>query len=99
MPARSDVTAVRPPKRDTLVSVCRKCSGDGPALKAALKREFDRRGYGKTVRVVKSSCLDICPKRAVAVAVADDRKREGGVRYFTVASDADPALVASTLRP
>jgi hypothetical protein len=93
------VRSVRPPKRDTLVSVCRKCAGDASALQAALKKEYRRRGFGKRVRVVKSSCLDICPKRAVAVAVADDRRPERGIRYFTVADGAGPALVATALRP
>ncbi len=99
MAAQGDIRAVRLPKRDTLVSVCHTCSGDGSALRSALKKEFKRRGCGKTVRVVKSSCLDICPKRAVAVAVAHDRALGNGVRYFSVANGADPELVASTLRP
>ena len=93
------VLAARPPKRDTLVSVCAKCSGDGPALRAALKREYKRTGLAKHVRVVKTSCLGLCPKRAVAVAVAGDQVASAGIRYFVVAHDANPAFVAARLRP
>lgn len=69
--------------RDVLLSVCAKCDGDGRALRRAIKRELKARGRGKSVRVVASTCLDICPKRAVGIAIVDRRADAGG-RYFAI---------------
>jgi hypothetical protein len=72
---RADVPRpVRRPWRSSLVLVCRECDGTrgfGPkqvrkALKAQARDELPH----KAVRVVTVSCLDVCPKRAVTVAVA-----------------------------
>lgn len=65
---------VRRPWRSALVLVCRECDGVrgfGPkqarkALKARAKAELPP----KAVRIATVSCLDVCPKRAVTVAVA-----------------------------
>ncbi len=65
---------VRRPWRSSLVLVCRECDGArgyGPKqvrrdLKAGAKADLP----AKSVRVVTVSCLDVCPKRAVTVAVA-----------------------------
>lgn len=65
---------VRRPWRSSLVMVCRECDGVrgfGPkkvrrALKARARDELPH----KAVRIVTVSCLDVCPKRAVTVAVA-----------------------------
>jgi hypothetical protein len=57
-----------------LLLLCRKCgkkTGGFGALRKALKR-----GLGKDVRVVQSSCLDVCPKAricAVASGAGPDR--------------------------
>lgn len=57
----------------TVVLVCRECAKrTGPenhpsALRKWLRKDL-RGGRGK-VRVVESSCLDVCPKRGVTVAV------------------------------
>ncbi len=75
-----------------LVAVCAKCDGDTKAVRAALKSSCKR--AGKRVRVVKVSCLDICPKRAVAVAVARDGTAPG-TAYFVVRDEADSASVAT----
>ncbi|GAC1397213.1 MAG: hypothetical protein NVS3B17_13270 [Vulcanimicrobiaceae bacterium] len=84
--AKPIVTAVFR-KRDVLIAVCKACDGDGKALRRSLERALADRGRGKTVRVVASSCLDVCPKNAVAVAVAD-RRRLAGVEYFALAGAA-----------
>ena len=69
--------------RDVLLSVCAKCDGDGKALRREIKRELKTRGRGKSVRVVASTCLDICPKRAVGIAIVD-RRAGAGARYFAI---------------
>jgi hypothetical protein len=62
------------PPHEGLLLLCRKCgkkTGGLGALRKALKR-----GLGKRVRVVKSSCLDVCPKGricAVASGAGPDR--------------------------
>ncbi|HEU5152408.1 MAG TPA: hypothetical protein VFU19_18105 [Iamia sp.] len=72
---RADVARpVRRPWRSSLVLVCRECDGArgfGPkrvrkALKARTRAGLPR----KAARVATVSCLDVCPKRAVTVAVA-----------------------------
>ncbi len=94
MPA---VRAVRPAKLRALVAVCAKCDGDPKALRRRLKREFKDRGAKGSVRVVASSCLDLCPKRSVAIAVSDDRGAVAGARYYVVAADADASEVVSRI--
>ena len=69
--------------RDVLLSVCAKCDGDGKALRRAIKRELKARGRGKSVCVVASSCLEICPKNAIGIAIAD-RRSDAGASYFAI---------------
>ncbi len=71
--------------------VCTKCSrkivGDealADSIKKVLKTSFKDAGMGKNVRTVTSSCLDICPKDRVAIAVA---RRNDGTRGITVEAD------------
>ncbi len=69
------IATIRPRRADP-VFVCRKCLkrvGDGPALKRALKSELKERSAVQGVkrpRVIMTSCMDICPKRAVVTASA-----------------------------
>ena len=53
-------------KWSTLVSVCRECHG-GKGFAKTLRRAY-KGGDSRTVRVVSSSCFDVCPKRGVTVA-------------------------------
>ena len=61
-------------RRAPPVLVCKKCLGrvaDGKQLRKALKSELKDRSaaqHFKPPRVVLTSCLGICPKRAVVVA-------------------------------
>ena len=61
-------------RRAPPVLVCKKCLGrvaDGKSLRKALKSELKSRSAAQSVkppRVVLTSCLGICPKRAVVVA-------------------------------
>jgi len=71
---RADVARpVRRPWRSSLVLVCRECDGVrafGPKqVRAQLKRAAKVDLPRKAVRVVSTSCLDVCPKHATCVAV------------------------------
>jgi len=96
----SDADAARPvrrPWRSSLVLVCGECDGVrgyGPkqvrkALKEAAKAELP----AKAVRVVSVSCLDVCPKRAVTVAVAGV-----GEAAVTISGPAGAARIIGDLR-
>lgn len=74
-PDRPDVARpVRRPWRSSLVLVCRECDGVRGCGPKQVRKELKRRAKAdlpaKAVRVATVSCLDVCPKRAVAVAVA-----------------------------
>ena len=69
--AKPIVSISRRPQ-SVLVTVCAKCDGDGRALRRAMKRDLEGREHRAAVRVVATSCLDLCPKRAVAIAIARD---------------------------
>lgn len=63
-------------RRAPPILVCKKCLGridDGKKLRKALKSDSKGRSRAQDVkapRVVMTSCLGICPKRAVVVASA-----------------------------
>lgn len=88
---------VRRPWRSSLVLVCRECDGVrgfGPkqarrALKTAAKGALP----AKAVRVATVSCLDVCPKRAITVAVAGV-----GETAVTISGPAGAAAVVDDLR-
>lgn len=65
---------VRRPWRSSLVLVCRECDGVRGCGPKQVRRELKRSAKAdlpaKAVRVAMVSCLDVCPKRAVTVAVA-----------------------------
>lgn len=75
MAQKSAIVTIRP-RRAMPILVCRKCLSriaDGRKLKSALKKQVKLRGAAgrvKRPKVVATSCLGICPKRAVAVASA-----------------------------
>ena len=75
MPTKSSLTIARP-KRPPPVLICGKCLskiGGGKKLKQALKAELKRAAAaqgGKRPKLVTTSCLGICPKRAVVTASA-----------------------------
>jgi len=74
MPAKSSPTIARP-KCPPPVLICGKCLSKidgGKKLKQALKAELKRAAAqgGKRPKLVTTSCLGICPKRAVVTASA-----------------------------
>lgn len=81
-------------KWQTLIAVCGKCDGDSKSLRRAIKDELKSRGE-RDARVVRTSCLDICPKHAVTVAVSGP----GVTRCVVVRSADDAAAVVAMLDP
>ena len=86
-------------RRPPPILICKKCQGrlaDGKAIGKSLKSELKRRSAsqgGKRPRVVTTSCLGICPKRAVVVASAATLQQG---RYLLLAdAAAAPEAVAS----
>jgi hypothetical protein len=90
------VIEARPSWERSVVLVCRECEHRvARRLKGALKDELRARGYGKAVRVVETSCLDVCPSRGATVAVANGL-RPGSVRCFVATGPVDlGAIVAA----
>jgi hypothetical protein len=88
----SGVQPARLPGRDGVVFVCSEC-GRGKALRRTLKGALKDRGWKKRLRVVAVSCLDLCPKRGVGVAVGATM---GPLRGLVVRDEAsvDETLVA-----
>jgi predicted metal-binding protein len=89
----TDVEPAEIPWSEAVVMVCTKCSrkivGDeslADSFKKTLKSSFKENGFGKSVRTVTSSCLDICPKERVAIAVL---RRNAGTRAITVSPKID----------
>lgn len=66
---RSDVVVARP-KWTAAILVCGKClkGVDGKAMRRGLKAAA--KGRTGKVRLVRTACLGLCPKRAVAMASA-----------------------------
>jgi predicted metal-binding protein len=94
-----DITTIRP-RRAEPVFVCKKCLkrvDDGPALKRALKSELKQRSAARGIkrpRVVMTSCMDICPKRAVVAASAATLARG---EYLLLGNDGGTAEAAALL--
>lgn len=60
-----------PPVREALLFVCEKCGkSESRDLARDLKVAIKARGLKGVYRAVLSGCMDICPKRGIAVAVA-----------------------------
>lgn len=86
-------TETDPPFDHALVAVCGECSGKDPrpkAVRAAIRHAVRAGGRKRAVRVVETSCLDLCPKKAVAVAVAPTG---GGLSCHAVGDEADLDVV------
>jgi len=87
---------VRRPWRSSLVMVCRECDGVrgfGPKqVRKALKTRAKADLPHKAARVVTVSCLDVCPKRAITVAVAGV-----GETAVTISGPAGIDRIVSTL--
>ncbi|WP_398470667.1 (2Fe-2S) ferredoxin domain-containing protein [Tardiphaga sp.] len=89
-------------RRAPPILVCKKCLGridDGKKLRKALKSDSKKRSRKQDVkspRVVMTSCLGICPKRAVVVASAATLQHG---RYLLVTSADASSEAVSALMP
>jgi len=58
-----------------VVFVCKKCmkkqrkgvDDEGTSLRKWLRRALKREGLGKSVRVIETGCLDLCPKQGITL--------------------------------
>lgn len=94
---------------EAVVMVCEKCgkSLDGLKLKEEgnaaenlkkyLKSQLKERGYGKEIRVVTSSCLDICIKNEVAVSYCPVDTNKHPQQTFTVHPEQDREQILNYL--
>jgi len=85
----STATIAAPKGREALLIVCRACESDPKSLRRQLRDAARARAGKRAIRVVASSCLDLCPNDAVAVACAAG----GTTRYAIVPPGTDPAGV------
>lgn len=96
--ATSSLVTIRP-RRSAPILVCKKCLGridDGKKLRKNLKSEAKRRSLAQNVkppRVVLTSCLGICPKRAVVVAGGETLARG----EYLLLGDSDTAEQAAAI--
>src|ERR1700761_275530 len=88
--------SIEPPVSRALILVCEKCgkrldsdADKNPSrklvsqLKKAAKRQFGK-GEG---RALATSCMDICPKDLVSVAITTLQGPNTGTRFFTLPLD------------
>lgn len=79
-----------PPADRGLVLICEKCGHNEHTsvrdLRSELKSQAKESGHKRDVRVVLTSCMSLCPKRGIAVAVA---KNEGPTEFFVVEGEAN----------
>jgi predicted metal-binding protein len=100
MPKPSVLTIA--PRRPEPIFVCKKCLGridDGKALKRGLKSEAKRQSAARATkppRIVMTSCMGICPKRAVVVASAATLQHG---RYLLLADGDSAAKAVAILMP
>ncbi len=65
---------------DDVLFICSECMhGDDElsTLRKWLKRELKARGLKKHLRIAECSCLDLCPKRGVVLALGSELAGDG----------------------
>ncbi len=91
-----DLILATPTQWEHIVLVCRKCSkklhgGFGPdgkdSLSRALKAELREAGRRRSVRVIETKCLGLCPKGAVTMLPAGTPGRLLSVPKATPAAE------------
>jgi predicted metal-binding protein len=92
------------PWSDALILVCTKCSKKirdqrGPespdlteSLKNSIKAHLRSANLAKQIRIVTSSCLDVCPENRLTVAVATEKSKPT-FKTFTIDPDLSPTEV------
>ena len=86
---------------DAVVLICEKCGKsldglklkeDGSApenMKKYLKGQMKERGFGKSIRVINSGCIDICIKNRVAISYNPNDTSLHPQQTFTVHPEED----------
>jgi predicted metal-binding protein len=90
------INPVEAPVSEGLILICDKCgkkleskSEENPAreLQSELKEQGKRRfGKGK-IRTVLTSCMDLCPKGEIAVAILKNDSPFQNSQFFTVSAE------------
>lgn len=86
------ITPVDKTVSEALILVCEKCgkklaTGDenpARALQLAMKEEIKATGRKGQIRAVSSSCLDVCPKDEIAIAIMGTNSHIKNGFFFTV---------------
>jgi predicted metal-binding protein len=95
----------RPSPWKTIILLCGKCArkldgGYGPkkddTLRTALRRALKDAGYRRDVRIIRTRCMGICPKRAV---IAINASRPSTVFVVPVGTPAVDVLHILAERP
>lgn len=82
------------PGWSTLIAVCTKCE-DGKADLADRVKGYLKEHKHTDLRALRSSCLDVCPKKGVCVAAVGPNGRK--VAIFDKKADAESVLSYLTL--
>ena len=97
------IAKIEPAPFEDVLIICSKCAaklGRGrkgkTELRGELKHALKKRGLGKSVRVVETTCLDLCPKGGQTVALGRDL---AAGRLWVVGPDADGEDVVKLLCP
>jgi len=84
-----------------VVLVCAKCAAKldrgrkgKTELRGEIRHALKRRGLGKTVRVIETSCLDLCPKDGQTVATG---RQVAAGRLSAFGANADGEAVVKVL--
>ncbi len=90
---RVKIEEIKAPVSETMIFICEKCGrkldrkdADGEnlarSLQKAIKKESKRTDSKRKVRAVLTGCLDVCPKRAVAIAVG--QLSEAPLKFYLI---------------
>ena len=92
------VQLARSPWTD-LVLVCSKCARKAGAksFRKDLKGALKKAGSGKRIRLADTSCLDLCPKKRIVLALGSDLARRRLVVSAPDAADAIAALLIAKM--
>jgi predicted metal-binding protein len=92
---------LEPAPFEEVLLICSKCAAKlgrghkGKAeLRGELKQALKKRGLAKSMRVVETTCLDLCPKNGQTIALGRDL---AAGRLWVFGPDADGEAVAKRL--
>jgi predicted metal-binding protein len=104
--SETNLEAVEVPWSSLLISICLKCGkkfdlpqeeNPSEVLRQNVKTLINERGLKKEVRVVTSSCLNVCPKERLTVVASYDHKEPTFKAYTVPPSINEKELLDSLL--